>query len=118
MCSAKMEKNRQIVQKGLDSKKAKRKKSLIEAEQEAITEQIFNIVNAHARLATCTNGNVHNTSTWNNITYDDPKQWEEMSKMPPAYKRNIKKEFLNWLLVAAVAIGMSVTTWFILILFA
>ena len=43
-----MEQNRQIVQEGLDRSASKRKKAIVEAEQEIITVQMFRIVNANA----------------------------------------------------------------------
>ena len=46
-----MEQNRQIVQEGLDKRANKRKKAITEAEQEAITTQMFDIVNTNALTA-------------------------------------------------------------------
>ena len=43
-----MEKNRQVVQDGLNKRANKRKQSIREAEQEAITVQMFAIINANA----------------------------------------------------------------------
>ena len=40
-----MENNRKIVQEGLNKRSAKRTKAIIEAEQEVITVQMFNVVN-------------------------------------------------------------------------
>ena len=51
MSNAEMEKNRQIVQDGLNKRSSKRNKAIIEAEQEGITVQIFNIVNTNANNA-------------------------------------------------------------------
>ena len=46
-----MEQNRQIVQAGLDNRANKRKKAMMEAEQEVITIQMFKIVNANSATA-------------------------------------------------------------------
>lgn len=46
-----MEQNRQIVQDGLDKRANKRKKAIVEAEQEVITIQMFRIVNTNANNA-------------------------------------------------------------------
>lgn len=46
-----MERNRQIVQENLDKKANKRKKAIIDAEQEVITINMFKIVNANADCA-------------------------------------------------------------------
>lgn len=46
-----MEQNRQIVQDGLDKRASKRKKAITEAEQEAITTQMFDMVNTNALTA-------------------------------------------------------------------
>ena len=45
------EENKQIVQEGLNKRKAKRKNAQIEAEQEAITSQMIDIVNKNAKAA-------------------------------------------------------------------
>ena len=45
MSNAEMENNRKIVQEGLDKRSAKRTKAIIEAEQEGITVQMFQVVN-------------------------------------------------------------------------
>lgn len=46
-----MERNRQIVQESLDKKANKRKKAIMDAEQEVITINMFKIVNANADCA-------------------------------------------------------------------
>lgn len=46
-----MEQKRQIVQDGLNKRKTKRKQAVVEAEQEALTMQMIDIVNRNARNA-------------------------------------------------------------------
>ena len=66
-----MEQNRQIVQDGLDKRANKRKKAIIEAEQEVITIQMFRIVNTNANNA-------------------EPK-YQSVRNEVPVYKRPSKK---------------------------
>ena len=51
MNNMEMEHNRQVVQDGLDKRSNRRKKAIIEAEQEVITIQMFRIVNTNANNA-------------------------------------------------------------------
>ena len=59
MSNMEMEKNRKIVQEGLDKKANKRKQSIREAEQEAFTVQMFAIINANACNAAASIQPVH-----------------------------------------------------------
>ena len=105
-----MEQNRQVVQDGLNKRKAARQIALYDAEQEAITIQIINIVNNNA----CRAKNKANKS-WSALTYDDDQAWAEFCTkplMPMSYRRNRKQIWLDRLLMAAFGAATAITILF------
>lgn len=82
------EQNRIIVQEGLNKRKAARQSALYDAEQEAITIQIINIVNNNAIRAK----NKANKS-WSALTYNDDDAWS-------LYRSNRKQVWIDRLLLA------------------
>ena len=100
-----MEQNKQIVQDGLNKRKARRKKAEEDAYHEAITMQMINIVNAHAKQMEMVNSVAQNVQKGNPV-------------MHASYRRNTRKNLIDFVLMLTVCAGITVAAVFMLVVFA
>lgn len=99
------EKNRQIVQEGLDKRKAERKAAEEDARQEKITMQMINMVNKNAHKV-----DVRDKMEINRATYAKKKQKQDKKIASILEKRDVAIEYIFLALICFAIIGICYVT--------